>query len=192
MNMRTLVVGLTAFAWAGVSLAQECDGFPVTGGCTVNGAAGVPCVGTGGNDVITGTFATNVISGGGGNDLIDGGSGLDVICGDGGNDLIVGGPGGDRLFGGAGNDSLDAQAEGGDELSGGTGDDSLSSAIIPFSGGSLDTLMRGGDGNDDLSGSTGGDFLVGGAGSVDKCHGGSFEVDNISGCELVIQDGFFF
>jgi len=191
MNIRAWLVGLAAFAWAGVSLAQECDGISVTSGCTVNNTAGAACVGTAGNDVIVGTFAPDVVSGLGGNDIIDGGSGLDVICGDAGNDLLVGGAGVDDLLGGAGNDTLDSGGDDGDELTGGTGDDSLVDGNISFFNFGFNfrasTLMKGGDGNDNLSGGGGEDLIVGGAG-VDKCDGGGFETDNISQCEFVIQD----
>lgn len=130
-------------------------------------------VGTDGDDVLTGSDASETICGFDGDDVIDGGGGDDVILGGNGNDRLTGGPGDDQLRGEAGRDSLDG-GEGGDALLGGSGNDELKG------GPGADALM-GGDGDDDLSGGDGRDELVGGRGTDslagqkgrDDCYQGS-------------------
>ncbi len=72
-------------------------------------------IGTGGNDLRTGTAALDII-------LVLGGD--DTLFGEGGNDIVAGGIGNDRLFGGLGNDVLSGDA-GDDLLEGGAGADLL-------------------------------------------------------------------
>ena len=122
-------------------------------------------IGGGGNDVIVGNTADNMLSGGNGNDTELGGDGADVLYGGAGNDFLQGNDGNDQLYGGDGSDVLDG-GSGGNWLSGGNGADVLV-------GGSGNDTLYGDDGNDTifgnedndyLSGGTGDDYLDGGAG----------------------------
>lgn len=88
-------------------------------------------VGTGGGDVLTGTFEADEIYGRGGADFIDAGKGADFVLGGGGNDIIDGNKGSDTIYGGSGDDTI----------FGGAGDDFLSGDV------GADTLT--GDGGDD-------------------------------------------
>ncbi|MDD5058244.1 MAG: putative Ig domain-containing protein, partial [Sideroxydans sp.] len=102
-------------------------------------ARGFDLNGTGGDDIIMGTTAT---------DRIDGMAGDDYLRGNGGDDVLLGGVGNDTLLGEDGNDSLDG-GEGADVMSGGAGNDTLA----------------GGAGDDQLDGGAGADTLTGGAGN---------------------------
>ncbi len=82
-------------------------------------------MGTGGNDVITGTGNADILGGGAGNDVISGagghdelygGTGTDTLNGDGGNDRLVGGVGNDVLRGGLGDDVYLYSPGDGDDL----------------------------------------------------------------------------
>lgn len=75
--------------------------------------------GSGGNDVMNGTAATDkffgnigndTIKGLAGDDLLFGGAGNDVLDGGDGNDRLIGGYGADKILGGAGNDFIRAGA----------------------------------------------------------------------------------
>jgi RTX calcium-binding nonapeptide repeat (4 copies) len=90
--------------------APTCKGKPAT------------IVGTGGNDVRTGTSDKDVMVGLGGNDKLSGLAGNDLICGGAGKDTLKGGKGNDKLYGGAGKDTLRGGA-GKDKLKGGPGKD---------------------------------------------------------------------
>ncbi|HEU4760381.1 MAG TPA: hypothetical protein VFT91_10435, partial [Dehalococcoidia bacterium] len=81
-------------------------------------------VGTGGDDLLTGTAGVDVIKGLGGDDTIDGLEGADVICADRGNDTVAGGPGVDLILGGPGNDQLFGQDDI-DLIWGNAGDDAM-------------------------------------------------------------------
>jgi Ca2+-binding RTX toxin-like protein len=113
--------------------------------------------GTAGNDVITGTTASDEINGGNGNDRINGGAGDDVIYGGEGNDTLTGDAGNDTLYGGNGNDGFFGGG-GNDVMYGEAGDDNM------FGDGGND-IIYGGDGNDQLNGGAGDDVLYGGAGT---------------------------
>ena len=63
-----------------------------------------PTLGTGGNDVLTGTSRGESIDGLDGNDKISGGDGNDLLYGNTGNDVLNGGAGNDLLDGGVGYD----------------------------------------------------------------------------------------
>ncbi|MDP1612335.1 MAG: calcium-binding protein, partial [Sulfuritalea sp.] len=109
----------------------------------------------GGDDVIGGRTANDLIDGGDGNDTIWGDypgytttPGADWLEGGAGNDFLYGGAADDLLLGGSGNDNLQGEA-GNDVLRGATGADVLS----------------GGDGNDVLLGGAGDDFMDGGSGN---------------------------
>lgn len=114
-----------------------------------SGAAGgaSPCSnrieGTGADDVLPGTPAS---------DLIVGLEGRDRITGAGAVDCLQGGPGNDQLAGEGGRDRLDG-GSGDDDLSGGDDDDQLSGAAgaDTLSGEAGTDALRGGDGNDRIS-----------------------------------------
>ena len=97
----------------------------------------------GGDDVVTGSTA---------NDLIFGNEGEDAISGEFGNDSLFGGKGRDLLEGNEGNDSLSGGQDA-DFLIGGAGNDILL-------GGRGNDFLASGNGNDTLVGGLGRDFLV--------------------------------
>ncbi len=127
-----------------------------------NGAVNVHEIG-GGDDAITGTNASDEISGASGDDTLEGGGGDDAIAGDNDDDLIRGGSGADTLDGGAGDD----------DLMGGSGDDELNgdAGVDVLEGGSGNDLIRGGDGSDRGWGGSGNDTFSGGSGE-DTLRGG--------------------
>ncbi|MEQ9695942.1 Ig-like domain-containing protein, partial [Shimia sp. SDUM112013] len=61
---------------------------------------------SGGNDIVIGSTADNVLRSGAGNDLVSAWGGADMLYGEGGNDTLIGGGGSDTLDGGAGSDIL--------------------------------------------------------------------------------------
>ena len=63
-------------------------------------------VGTGGNDILIGNNADNILLGDAGNDILDGGAGGDTLYGGAGDDILDGGAGSDTLHGGAGDDTF--------------------------------------------------------------------------------------
>jgi Ca2+-binding RTX toxin-like protein len=130
---------------------------------TIVAKAGVPTVGTGGDDVIVGTEGADVINAGGGNDLVCALGGDDLVRGAAGDDTLLGGDGADRLKGSLGDDVL-VGGLGDDRLTAGKGADKL------MGGKGADTL-RGRGGNDALRGGAGADKLFGGSGR-DKAKGG--------------------
>ncbi len=79
----------------GIDLEERCTGLLPT------------IVGTGGDDLLTGTSGRDVIMGLGGNDRLVGGNDDDVFCGGAGDDALDGGNGADVLLGGPGTDRLD-------------------------------------------------------------------------------------
>ena len=104
-------------------------------------------IGTALNDVLNGSSAANVISGGAGNDTITGGTaGADTLNGDAGDDVITGSDTGSTLTGGTGNDNLTGGA-GADTLNGNAGNDTLS-------GGAGDDILYESAGTDTLDGGT--------------------------------------
>jgi len=103
--------------------------------------------GLGGNDVINGGSANDILFGGDGNDTMNGGAGDDKLFGRKGDDSMNGGDGNDRLWGNQGDENLD----------GGAGNDRL------FGNNGANTVL-GGDGDDWLNGN-GDDSLDGGAGN---------------------------
>jgi hypothetical protein len=105
-------------------------------------------VGGAGDDVQTGHWGKDSLSGMDGDDVLDGGAN---------NDLLMGGDGADDLTGGLGGDSLFGEADA-DQLSGGDGADKL------YGGGGAD-LLDGDAGNDRMAGEGDADTLNGGAGN---------------------------
>lgn len=98
----------------------------------------------GGDDVVTGSTA---------NDLIFGNEGEDIISGELGNDSLFGGKGKDFLLGDEGNDSISGGQDA-DFLMGGAGNDI-------FLGGRGNDFLLSGNGNDTLVGGLGRDILGG-------------------------------
>ncbi len=155
-----------------------CFGRPAT----IVTVAGVPTVGTDGDDVIVGSDDADDIRGGGGDDLICGLGGADVIRGNAGDDRIRAGPGNDRVFGGKGRDRI-IGGSGRDVLFGNSRADTIggNSGRDEIRGGRGDDTLKGGTAHDSLRGERGDDTLVGGAGP-DSCGGGPGK-DTKSGCE---------
>lgn len=138
---------------------------------TLFASAGVPLVGTSGNDVILGSSGADIIDAGSGNDTICalggsdqvvGGDGDDTILGGDGADFLRGGPGIDLIDGGSGNDRLLGGVDG-DTITGGDGDDFIGG----FGG---DDIIDGGAGNEKIFGGFGHDLIDGGSGN-DEIHG---------------------
>ncbi len=92
----------------------------------------------------------------GGDDIVTGSTANDLVYGNEGEDIIIGDLGNDSLFGGRGKDFL-AGGEGNDYLSGGQDADFLI-------GGAGNDILLGGRGNDLLISGSGNDTLVGGLG----------------------------
>jgi Ca2+-binding RTX toxin-like protein len=129
--------------------------------------------GGGGNDLIYGNMADNVLRGGSGADTIYGESGNDHIEGGTGSDSLGGGWGDDTVEGGDNNDSIWGD-DGHDALYGDGGNDVIqgNSGNDRVYGGSGDDTLYGDDGSDTLDGGSGNDIMYGGLGS-DTMDGGS-------------------
>ena len=126
------------------SLAKSCS------------ASSNPCIGTDGDDDMTGDDETNSMHGKMGNDLMSGGGANDGIYGNEGDDNMNGGAGDDQMNGNEGQDTIDG-GDGGDSMHGNQGNDILN-------GGNADDGMVGDEGNDKLKGGTGDDYILGGEG----------------------------
>ncbi len=163
---------------------NPCEGAVATMGCTVNGVPNQSCQGSDGNDVITGTIASDVILGGGGNDKIRGGAGDDLLCGEGGYDALSGGRDNDTVVGDVGADSLKGDS-GNDIVIGGDDDDRLigGSGGDDVDGGFGNDKLVAGSGDDTLRGGDGVDQLKGGGGAGDGCTD-TDQIGPFSGCEL--------
>jgi Ca2+-binding RTX toxin-like protein len=86
-------------------------------GCCDNVRSSVENVTTGGgDDVIIGSSAANVLRGNAGDDRIEGRGGGDTLLGVSGNDTLLGGAGFDALDGGVGTDSCDVGPDGGTQV----------------------------------------------------------------------------
>lgn len=109
----------TFVAWAPTAdpPGPTCDGRPAT----IVGT-GTVVLGTGGDDVIVGTDASNIIWGRGGDDVICALDGNDIVLAGRGDDLVFGEEGRDRIYGGRGDDTL-VGGPGFDLLLGGPGND---------------------------------------------------------------------
>ncbi|MFV0515127.1 MAG: calcium-binding protein [Jhaorihella sp.] len=127
--------------------------------------------GTGGNDLMTGTFLADRLDGAAGDDTLDGLGGNDSLTGGTGDDSLLGESGNDTLNGGDGNDELFTGA-GRDSAFGGLGDDLIDGregeAGYYFGGGDL---LEGMQGNDTVLGGWGND-TIGGHDGTDSLHGG--------------------
>lgn len=142
------VTGVTVMAGSvtvgDIALAQLITGKPF---------AGLKVDGDTGNDSIDASAITNArtfLNGQGGNDVLVGSFQSDVLDGGAGDDYLAGGLGNDILMGGTGNDYLEGEA-GKDQLSGNAGNDFLVAD-------NADTLLSGGTGGELLA--LGGDGLV--------------------------------
>ncbi len=170
-------------------------------------------LGSGHDDVITGTYMRNLIMAGAGNDTIDGGDGADVLSGSDGDDQLFGSDGSDVLFGGAGADSLNGGsgfdwAHYGESTAGvsvdlgagtGSGGDAAGDTLtdIEFlcgsehddvlTGSSGVNLIRGAGGNDTINSGEGNDVLDGQAG-VDRFEfAAGHGIDRIHGFDLATE-----
>lgn len=152
-----------------VSLAT---GIAVAGDATGDVFSGIENItGSEASDNLTGDSGANALRGAGGRDDLAGGEGADTLAGGAGNDSVDGGAGRDRLLGEAGNDTLD----------GGAGDDVLT-------GGAGDDHAQGGEGDDALSGDAGADRLDGGLGNDTLTGGGGADQFVISAGDDEIAD----
>lgn len=183
-----VAASLAAASSPAVAQGPMCFGVPAT----IVAVAGVPTVGTDGDDVIVGTAdaddirgglgddmicglaGPDVIFGGRGNDQLDGDSGRDQVVGGRGSDLLLGGSGGDELIGNQGDDTIRGN-RGADTIFGGRGEDTIFGGLgedevvggphddTIFGNGNDDRLIGGG-GDDTIDGGTGHDFLDGRSG----------------------------
>ena len=152
--------------------------------------SGATLIGTGVDEVLTGTNSSDEIWGLGGNDIITGSDQTDILVGGAGSDNISGGNQNDTLYGGSESDIMAGDA-GNDTLYGGSGDDNLS-------GGTGTDTIYGGSGNDTLNGNDGNDLFVfdgsNGGGDSDWVNGGT-GVDTIDlsgaldGWTVVLDNG---
>jgi hypothetical protein len=141
---------------------------------------------------ISGTAASDRITGTPGDDFICAGAGNDVINGLGGNDTIYGGPGSDRILGGSGKDTIYGEA-GHDTIEGGDGEDKLSGDVgkDKITGGNGIDLLQGGAEADSISAGNGADLIDGGKGKDtittgagnDLCNADSADV-RLDACSL--------
>jgi Ca2+-binding RTX toxin-like protein len=192
---------MTLLAIGGLSIGAF---FPNSFAADINCTAGVVCIGTDGNDRITGTPGQDFIDGLRGNDIINGGPGDDAMGGQEGLDLINGGAGNDRIVGGDGKDQLYGQA-GNDFIEGGNGDDvieghagldtiyggpgadymwgDISPKVAPQTDYSNDRIIHGGlTGITDPDGSS--DYIACGLGGADEVWYNRNDGDVIEGCEI--------
>jgi serralysin len=116
----------------------------------------------GGADLITGSWANDLMRSQGGDDRVYGDGGADTVFAGTGNDTVWGGDGRNYLRGDEGSDSLTGGGEF-DDLHGNAGNDTLR-------GGAGDDWVVGGKDQDHLSGEAGGDIVYGNLG-VDTCYG---------------------
>ena len=152
--------------------------------------SGATLIGTGVDEVLTGTNSSDEIWGLGGNDIITGSDQTDILVGGAGSDNISGGNQNDTLYGGSESDIMAGDA-GNDTLYGGSGDDNLS-------GGTGTDTIYGGSGKDTLNGNDGNDLFVfdgsNGGGDSDWVNGGT-GVDTIDlsgaldGWTVVLDNG---
>ncbi len=155
-----------ASATAGVTVSLATTSAQNTGGAGTDTLATIEnLIGSGFNDVLTGSNAANTIDGGAGNDTIDGGAG---------NDTLIGGAGTDTLTYASANAGVTVNLSlTAAQNTGGSGTDTLSGFENVTGSGSGDTLsgdagnnvLDGGAGNDVLDGGAGNDTLTGGAGT---------------------------
>ena len=129
-------------------------------------------LGTGADDLLTGGVFADRLLGWGGNDTLIGGNGADTLNGGIGDDRLEPGYGDDSAFGGLGNDTIVDTAGGNNLLQGMAGDDHITA------GNGFDTLA-GQAGNDTLNAGYGADNLYGGIGD-DVLNGGDF-LDQVFG-----------
>jgi serralysin len=120
----------------------------------------------GGNDMLFGNDADNILFTGRGNDTAYGGDGADRITAHRGRDAIFGGEGDDWVSAGTGNDTLKGNA-GDDTLMAGRGNDTIhgQSGDDTIFGRKGRDAIRGGEGNDTINAGPGNDRVFGGAGN---------------------------
>src|SRR5215471_460952 len=166
-NVETFV-----FADGAISVGSVLDGNPA------------PIIGDDGDNALTGTLISDVISGLGGNDTLSGLAGEDVLDGGPGNDALDGGTGSDTAsYASATQGVTVSLAVTGPQDTGGAGVDTLVS-IENLTGSAFDDTLVGDAGDNALSGGGGDDILIGGAGA-DAFDGGdgfdlvSYETDTL-------------
>ena len=116
-------------------------------------SASNPCIGTDGDDAMTGDSRSNSMYGKKGNDLMNGRGAKDGIYGNEGDDTMDGGTEDDQMAGDEGNDNI-LGGEGDDSMHGNRGNDMMT-------GGTGNDGIGGDDGNDNLKGEVGNDFVTG-------------------------------
>lgn len=135
--------------------------------------------GSSGDDTLTGTEVTDLISGLAGDDAIAGSGGADCLSGDEGDDALRGDAGNDLLLGGVGDDRAKGQG-GKDTLKGDAGKDAL----------------NGGKGKDKVKGNAGNDTIKAADDKVDRVNCGSGNKDRTTvdpmdevarSCETVVE-----
>jgi len=90
----------------GDAVSAHVSFFPWSTGSSFNGYARCSNRFTGGEDVVRGTAASEILCGGGGDDLIKGGGGRDLLRGGGGDDILKGQRGPDKIIGDLGDDVI--------------------------------------------------------------------------------------
>lgn len=158
----------------------------------------------GGNDIVTGNAAANVINGGAGNDALIGGAGVDTLNGGTGNDKIVAdGDGG--TYRGEADDDLMFSGIGSETMDGGTGVDTINHAA--FDGNYVFNMVSGktnfagedyihfenatmGDGNDTVTGNALANVINGGAGNDTLTGGNGDDILNGGAGHDTLIDGF--
>ncbi|MDU8914084.1 calcium-binding protein [Aestuariicoccus sp. MJ-SS9] len=174
-------------------IADQVNGFEIDGdpdyALTLLSGAPETLTGSDGPDVLTGSFAADLIDGGDGNDSLTGDAGDDTILGGGGRDNIaagegadsvLGGPGNDRILGGSGNDTLLGGLDE-DQLFGSLGNDLIdggSARDLLWSGEGDDTVIAG-SGDDHIGARSGADLID--AGDGDDIVGAGQDADSVAG-----------
>lgn len=121
-------------------------------------------LGWAGNDTLIGGHGADTLNGGVGDDQLDAGFGDDSAFGGLGNDTILDVTGGNNLLQGMGGDDAITAGNGYDTLAGQSGNDTLSAGrgVDRVYGGIGNDVLNGGDGLDNVFGGRGDDFVWGG------------------------------
>ncbi|MEO0358311.1 MAG: M10 family metallopeptidase [Pseudomonadota bacterium] len=128
-------------------------GFTIAADVVIENATG-----GGGDDVLIGNAANNILSGNAGDDILIDALGSDLLDGGSGDDILINGTGLSTIYGQGGDDLLLGGSQA-DVLDGGAGNDALRGDLLGSVMGSSDTLI-GGLGDDVLAGGLGADIFV--------------------------------
>jgi Ca2+-binding RTX toxin-like protein len=122
-------------------------------------------IGSGFDDVLTGSNAANTLRGGGGGDTLNGGAGADILSGDAGDDVLDGGADGDTASyaTAAVGVTVDLGLTGAQDTRGAGLDRLLN--IEGLTGSQFGDSLKGGEGRDTIAAGGGGDFVDGGRGA---------------------------